>query len=422
MSKNNKYTTLKVLILVILIVGVGYFALKFAHTSSSTQTGLVINTPQVNTSQTASLQAPVHNPLSGECTFSLLASNTNGTTVTGSVDLNADNIAEGVTLATSKSNDANAHNYTLNILRQTQTKLGIVWATIYSKTILNANGLSINCFKDVGLTPAKNALIVSETYSGAGTTTNWYALENVKGSTFSIISPTTVRANILASHNDEFEGYNTVAISPTQIVESMPGYLIGNPQCCPAGNPITIFYVLNKGAFSVVNFSQNGIQVGPYSAPSINYTPPSGSQTHGTFTMTIPFSVTAVGATAYIPSTSLVATTSSASANIQYCVDIGTCFIPGGASTTGTTEGVVVYTGGLGLVPDANHNYVIKVGQSQNFELVITFQPGNTSGSALYRASLLNVNWNNTDSSTTYNTFTSGLNTASFKTPYLAGN
>jgi peptidoglycan hydrolase-like protein with peptidoglycan-binding domain len=168
--------------------------------------------------------------------------------------------------------------------------------------------------------------------------------------------------------------------------------------------------LLGSTTGSVITFYVNGITVVAAGTPTNTYSNPGGSQSHGTFSMVIPFSVTSYGQTAYIPSTAVLATAASSTTHIQFGVDNGTAL---GSGATG-----VISYGGSDLTVDTNGNWMIPVGQTKTFTLSILYNP---SSSGLYRASLLNVPWNLTDSNTAYSMFTSGFNSASFQTPYVSG-
>ncbi|HTH93193.1 MAG TPA: hypothetical protein VL576_01800 [Candidatus Paceibacterota bacterium] len=170
--------------------------------------------------------------------------------------------------------------------------------------------------------------------------------------------------------------------------------------------------LLGTVAGSTITFYVNGIQVtstassGTATASSVG-----GSQTHSTLGFTIPFSVTAFGKIAYVPSVAVAATGVSAVHGIQFCVDTpsGSCQAVG--------KGVITYAGSGSLAVDANGNYTIPAGQTKNFVIQIT-STASTTGS--YRASLINVNWNNTDSSSAY--MTSPTTSNAFKTNYVSAN
>lgn len=171
---------------------------------------------------------------------------------------------------------------------------------------------------------------------------------------------------------------------------------------------------------SKLYFYAKGINVSPAGNTTNTYSNPGGSAKHGTFTMTIPFFVTAYGTTAYIPSVAKLATvgfvndtvTVSAGPYIQYAIDNGSALQSSGASAA------VVYTGNDVLMVDNNGNYQIPVGQTKNFKLVITFTASSVGS---YRGRLVNVNYNTSDSAAAYSSFVAGLNTNQFRTPYVAG-
>ncbi len=160
------------------------------------------------------------------------------------------------------------------------------------------------------------------------------------------------------------------------------------------------------GTFTIVN---NGIVVAPNGTPTATAVALGGGQQHQVVTFSIPFSVTAPAQTAYIPYRAAYSTVVTATNAVEYAIDSG------GANLVGGT-GNLQYTGSGVYVPDANGNYMIPVGQTKNFVLTVTYQP---SVVGPYRASLINVNWNANDSATAYNTYTAGLSTNQYRTPYI---
>ena len=153
------------------------------------------------------------------------------------------------------------------------------------------------------------------------------------------------------------------------------------------------------------------LMVSPNGTPTAVVAAAGGAAQHNIVTFTIPFSVTANNNSAvYIPSNAAESGSATALHAVQYAVDNGGVFTLNGT-------GLIVSTGSAGLTPDANGNYMIPPGQTQNFNLIATYQPS-VAGS--YRASLVNVNWNTNDSATAYNTYTLGLSTAAYRTPYVA--
>jgi peptidoglycan hydrolase-like protein with peptidoglycan-binding domain len=176
-------------------------------------------------------------------------------------------------------------------------------------------------------------------------------------------------------------------------------------------------YLVGSTTGSQVALYVNGINVSATGSATNTYSNPGGSQSHGIFTMTIPFSVTSYGTTSYVPSaTSLDTTgtvnnpTATAGNYVQFAVDNGSTLQSGATAT-------ITYTGNDSLTPDTNGDYQVPVGQTKTFNLVITYTPS-TSGS--YRGQLVNVN-NTQTSGSAYVTYTSGLNTNQFRTAYVAG-
>jgi peptidoglycan hydrolase-like protein with peptidoglycan-binding domain len=195
---------------------------------------------------------------------------------------------------------------------------------------------------------------------------------------------------------------------------------VGNIQAYDQGSNVISgsTYLTGSTTGAKVYIYVNGISVTATSQPTGTYAPPGGGQTHGTLTFNIPFSVTAFGSIAYMPSTAAVVTsgtvnapTASAAANVQFAVDNGSALLSG-------ATGSIRYTGSDTMVVDSNGNYVIPVGQTKNFVLTVTYAP-TTAGS--FSAQLVNVNWNTTDSSVTYSTFTAGLNSNMFRTSPVGG-
>jgi hypothetical protein len=183
--------------------------------------------------------------------------------------------------------------------------------------------------------------------------------------------------------------------------------------------PTNSTYLVGSTTGSKNYFYVNGVNVAVAGSTNNTYSNPGGTQTHGIFTMTIPFSVTSYGTTSYVPSATSLSTTgtvnnpaASAGAYIQYAVDNGSSL-----QTTGSSANIT-YTGNDSLTVDANGNYQIPVGQTKTFNLVVTYVP--TAGGS-YRGQLVNVNSNTTDSSINYSTYTAGLNTNQFRTSYVAG-
>ena len=154
----------------------------------------------------------------------------------------------------------------------------------------------------------------------------------------------------------------------------------------------------------------NGITVVANGTPSSNVVAAGGTQSHSTVTMTIPFSVSAYGATAYVAQTALASGASGA--GIHFCVDNGSCIGSAGSA-------VISYAGSDSFSSTSNHNWQINAGQTKNFILQVTYTP---SAAGSYRADLTGVDYAAADNGTGgYTTFAAGLNSNAFRTNYVAG-
>jgi peptidoglycan hydrolase-like protein with peptidoglycan-binding domain len=163
---------------------------------------------------------------------------------------------------------------------------------------------------------------------------------------------------------------------------------------------------------STVTFYVNGINVSSTATSGTATTSSAGgAQTHSVLGFTIPFSVTAFGQQAYVPSTATASATASAAHTIQFCIDTSA----GACQAVGT--GVITYSGNDNLTTNGNGNYVIPAGQTKNFTLQVTYT---ANGAASYRASLINVNWSLSDFTTGGNIYTAGLNSNTFRTNYVS--
>ncbi len=276
-------------------------------------------------------------------------------------------------------------------------------ALIDSETV-PAGGTCASDSSFYGVSGAKCATVTftNFTNNGLAIPTGSTNVFTIKGD-INTIDGTTVAAGTYATA--EITGTNTLAV---QAYDANNNRLTANST-----------YLVGSTTGSKTYFYVNGINVAAAGTTTNSYSNPGGSQSHGIFTMTIPFSVTAYGTTAYVPSaTSLTSAgtvnnpTATAGAYVQYAVDNGSALQSSGASAT------ISYTGNDALTPDTNGNYQIPVGQTKTFNLVVTYTP---SASGSYRAQLVNVNNNTNDSSSTYSTYTAGLNTNQFRTAYMAG-
>ncbi|MDB4984169.1 MAG: hypothetical protein JWM20_348 [Patescibacteria group bacterium] len=253
-----------------------------------------------------------------------------------------------------------------------------------------------------GVSGAKCATVIFQNFNN-NSGSNGYTITSGSTQTF------TIKADINALAGNFAPGTYVVAeVTPTNI-NAAQAY-DSNNNLLPQNVGVTSsLYLLGSTTGSKNYFYANSINVTSNGTATNSYSNPGGSQSHGVFSMNIPFSVTAYGTTAYIPQTAVDIASATAAANVQFSVDNGS-FVAG-------ATGIITYQGSDSLVP-VNGNYQIPVGQTKNFLLTVTFAP---SAAGSYRAALINVNWNNTNSNTTYNTYTAGLTAQAFKTPYVAG-
>ncbi len=154
-------------------------------------------------------------------------------------------------------------------------------------------------------------------------------------------------------------------------------------------------------------FRTEGIQLSLVSTETSITAGNSGNDDLGTFK--IKFKVKAVGDTVYVAS---LASTSGAA------LDLFTVDKSGTATTGNSIAGTITNTTDSDL--SAGYNYEIEDGSEETFELIVTAQLGVGGTSGQYRAALSAVKWNTTDSSATFNSYTSNLD--SFKTSYVGLN
>jgi hypothetical protein len=154
-------------------------------------------------------------------------------------------------------------------------------------------------------------------------------------------------------------------------------------------------------------FRASGVQLALVSTETSITAGNSANDDLGTFK--IKFKVKAVGDTVYVAS---LAGTSGAALDL-FSVE------KSGVATTGNT-----ITGTITNISDttlsAGYNYEIEDGSEETFELIVTAQLGTGGTSGQYRALLSAIKWNTTDSSGTFNSYTSNLD--SFKTSYVGLN
>jgi hypothetical protein len=362
----------------------------FVFSSAASATNIKLNvTKDVNDSTDHTLQASA-------------SSNTQGVTL-AMIDLNA------------SGSNVTIQNLPVTVGVSSATNVSDVISTL---RLYNSAGTLVDSETVTGTnTCTTGGVITGTSISGASTRCATVTFTNFNNNGISIPSGTT---NVYTIKADVNTVNNTTFVAGTYAIAELTPSNVLNIQAYDANqNRISgNTYLIGSTTGSKNYFYVNGINVAAATGTGNTYSNPGGSQTHGIFTMTIPFSVTSYGQTSYIPSTASLATAGSVSSPtataghfIEFAVDNGTTLQTGATAT-------ITYTGNDSLNVDSNFNYQIPVGQTKTFNMVVTYSP-TTAGS--YRGQLVNVNNNTTDSASTYSTYTAGLNTNQFRTGYVAG-
>jgi hypothetical protein len=338
------------------------------------------------------------------------ASSANSITLTVSKDANDynDHVVSGATGATTQNVtlatlDLAAHGSAVSINRLPVTintnNPGTGDATTGSASVINT----------LRLYNAAGAIIDSETVpSVAGATSAVVTFQNLN---MSIPAGSTQVLTVKGDLN-AVDG-TIVGVGSTARVDATSANVAAIQAYDQSNNVLTGTTILiGSTTGSTVTFYVNGIQVSSTAAGTASASGAGGAQSHSVLGFTIPFSVTAFGQQAYVPSFASASTAGTGTGQaIQFCVDN----FNGACQAVGT--GVITYNGSDGLTPDTANNYVIPAGQTKNFTLQITYT---ANGAASYRASLLNVTWSNSDVTSGFTTFTAGLNSNAFKTNYVS--
>lgn len=291
-----------------------------------------------------------------------------------------------------------------------------------SQTVPSSTAFCSDTTGTAGTQVTTNGVVTGGNFSGS-------SLSGVSGARCAVVTFTNFNNNGVAIPSGTTNVYtikadintvngSTFTAGTYAVAELTPANVLGIQAYDANMNRITgSTYLVGSTTGSKNYFYVNGVNVAATGSTSNTYSNPGGSQSHGIFTMTIPFSVTSYGQTSYVPSaTNLVTSgtvnnpTAAAGNYIQYAVDNGSA-LQSGASAT------ITYTGNDSLTADGNGNYQIPVGQTKTFNLVITYTPA-AGGS--YRGQLVNVN-NTLTSGSAYAAYTAGLNTNQFRTAYVAG-
>jgi len=150
-----------------------------------------------------------------------------------------------------------------------------------------------------------------------------------------------------------------------------------------------------------LEFRASGPELTLISATAVSSNSTTNDQDTGTFILK--FSVKAIGDIIYVATT---ASTAGAVNNV-YAVDVA------GTATLTDVSGIITNTTDTTLVGGL---WEIAEDQTETLEMTVLRSPSAEDG--LFRAALSNIKWNTTGSTTTFNTYSSNLD--SFKTPYIS--
>jgi hypothetical protein len=76
------------------------------------------------------------------------------------------------------------------------------------------------------------AVVVIQTFSRAGTSTDWHVLAKT-GPKFADLNAVQVRDAVLKRKGYVFLGYNGVTVKRDTVIEDIAGYSRGQARCCP---------------------------------------------------------------------------------------------------------------------------------------------------------------------------------------------
>ena len=103
----------------------------------------------------------------------------------------------------------------------------------------------------LSLLPQQSILVVYN-YAGAGISSDWRVIYN-NGNSWIYKLGDTIRNQALAQIGYIFMGYNGVSVSNGNIVEILPGYVNGDPRCCPSTSSKTATYSWNGSIFGLIS-------------------------------------------------------------------------------------------------------------------------------------------------------------------------
>jgi hypothetical protein len=190
---------------------------------------------------------------------------------------------------------------------------------------------------------------------------------------------------------------NTGSTTVTLPSSSTQGFVPGSEYKITVGL-VPGYSEVNVNSSSSNNYfaiGSNGILVSSNGAPTAVVNSPTGSNNNQSIDFQVPFSVTAIGQTAYVHvhdslSTGPTISSQMSTPNMQYAIENGESFVSslGASSMIASTSP---------LQADANGNYEIAAGTTQNFVLTVTYAP---SAAGQYRAMLTDVPWSSVDATT----------------------
>jgi hypothetical protein len=124
---------------------------------------------------------------------------------------------------------ADRYNVGLRILRHGGMS---GWAVDYEETGDIDPGGDEWTLQKVKARGGQEGLVVVYYHSGAGTTTDWKLIAEVRGKLVAL-DPRPIRAKVLKERHSMFEGYNGVKADGDVVTETIAGYSEHQARCCP---------------------------------------------------------------------------------------------------------------------------------------------------------------------------------------------
>lgn len=95
-------------------------------------------------------------------------------------------------------------------------------------------------------------VVVIETFSGAGTSTDWHVIAKT-GQKFTKLDPVRVRDAVLKRRGYVFLGYNGVTVQADKVIEDIAGYSHGQARCCPDRPTLNIAFSFTGAALRLAS-------------------------------------------------------------------------------------------------------------------------------------------------------------------------